>query len=159
MRAEVWRLRLRLLKQSTTVHGSRGWRAIGMVRLMRFETSIVGWLSGLGLAFVLTQPACGDDHLGSETFDRVSRLLQQYCSDCHSRDSSDGRWAFDSYQRYEDLIADQAAWRKVKLALSHHTMPPIGEPAPTREQRMSIVDWIEDSVFYVDPNRPDPGPA
>src|SRR5688572_23467805 len=37
-------------------------------------------------------------------------------------------------------------------------MPPQGEPAPAAAQRPIVLDWIDNSVFYVDPNRPDPGP-
>ncbi|HET7714730.1 MAG TPA: DUF1592 domain-containing protein, partial [Bauldia sp.] len=70
---------------------------------------------------------------------------------------SEGRWAFDRYTRHSDLLADQKAWGKAQQLVANHIMPPHGEPAPSAQERRKILDWIDQAVFYVDPQQPDPG--
>ena len=84
-------------------------------------------------------------------------VLKTYCGDCHGADNSDGRWAFDVNGTDTGALADQASWRKVRQLVKYHLMPPQGESAPTSNNRRVILDWIDNSVFYVDPTRPAPG--
>ncbi len=111
------------------------------------------WVACAGL-----QANAEEVSLGQAAYERdVLPVLRQFCADCHRRATSEGRWAFDAYQRYADALADQEAWEKVRQLVQYHIMPPHGEQAPTPGQRRAIVDWIEGSVFHVDPARPDPG--
>ena len=89
---------------------------------------------------------------------RVLPLLNRYCGDCHIRASVNGkRWAFDAYVNYQATLADQPLWSKVDHFVRHRLMPPSGEPMPTDEERNTLLAWIDEAVFYVDPARPDPG--
>jgi hypothetical protein len=96
---------------------------------------------------------------GPERYDReVLPLLNRYCGNCHTRDATDGeRWAFDGYAGYQAALADQSMWNKVDQFVRHRLMPPPGEPAPTDDERQTLLTWIDEAVFYVDPSRPDPG--
>jgi hypothetical protein len=131
--------------------------------MIRRSTSLQFFL----LAIVLFSPfalrsASGDEPVGKQDYNRkVAPLLQKYCADCHhSTDASEDRWAFDRYKDYEHRLADHKIWHKAQLLVGNHIMPPADALLePSRQERQLIVDWIEDAVFYVDPKRPDPGPA
>jgi hypothetical protein len=122
------------------------------------------WLRVCSVAawFACSTPLIGADQgpPGKAVFEEAVRpLLQQFCADCHSRPTSDDRWAFDGYAGYTELVADQKTWGQAQQLLKHHLMPPQGEKSPTLEQRRTILEWIDHAVFYVDPLRPDPGPT
>ncbi|QDU98861.1 DUF1592 domain-containing protein [Lignipirellula cremea] len=94
-----------------------------------------------------------------ERYERqVLPLLTRYCGDCHQRETSDGkRWSFDGYEGYAEVVADQVMWSKVDQFVRHHLMPPPNASAPTDQERKTLLAWIDEAVFYVDPARPDPG--
>lgn len=102
---------------------------------------------------------CGGAEMrGAAEFDRtVSPLLRKYCGDCHAKNVNDGRWSFEAYPGYVDLLADHKTWSKAELYLRNRLMPPPGASVPTEAERKRLLDWIDESVFYVDPLRPDPG--
>jgi hypothetical protein len=114
---------------------------------------------GILLFFAFLSAWCkAGEPLEQATYDReVLPLLRKYCAQCHTVDSSDGRWAFDRYVRHAELLSDQKSWGKAQQLVVNHLMPPHGEPAPSAQERRKILDWIDDAVFYVDPQRPDPG--
>ena len=84
-------------------------------------------------------------------------LLRQFCFDCHGGGVSKGKLAFDTYESFEGLLGDKPVWKKATQLLQSHVMPPIQKPQPTAAQRKLLLDWIDRTVFYVDPQRPDPG--
>ncbi|HUE70006.1 MAG TPA: DUF1592 domain-containing protein [Pirellulaceae bacterium] len=113
---------------------------------------------GVLIAIVLPAVAAGAEPSGQGAYDRsVLPVLQRYCADCHTRDTSEGRWAFDGYAQYADLVADQKTWGKASQLVAGHLMPPREAEAPSAAERRTILEWIDRSVFAVDSNRPDPG--
>jgi hypothetical protein len=45
---------------------------------------------------------------GAAEFDRtVAPLLRKYCGDCHAKNVNEGRWSFEAYLGYADLLTDQ----------------------------------------------------
>jgi hypothetical protein len=115
------------------------------------------WTVVLLLCLASTLDAA-EAHRGQAVYQQtVLPLLQEYCADCHSTSTSEDRWAFDGYRRYAELVADRQAWGKAQQLLKNHLMPPRGEPGPAQKQRQQLLDWIDNTVFYVDPERPDPG--
>lgn len=105
-----------------------------------------------------TGPTDAAEPIGRARYEQqVLPVLQKFCADCHARSTSEGRWAFDSYAQYAELLADQKAWRKAEQFLANHIMPPHGEQAPSARQRQAVLSWIDDTVFFVDPAQPDPG--
>jgi hypothetical protein len=89
--------------------------------------------------------------------ERIQPLLAQFCYDCHGGGTRKGHLALDEYKSYADLLADRAVWDKVRLQVDCHVMPPARKPQPSLEQRGELLQWIDQSVFYCDPGRPDPG--
>ncbi|MGN6136706.1 MAG: DUF1587 domain-containing protein, partial [Aureliella sp.] len=105
-----------------------------------------------------TQPAEARVDAGRAAFERdVLPVLENYCGQCHTRQTSEGRWAFDAYSQYADLLADKDSWDKVQQLVANRIMPPHGETAPGADSRRRLLEWIDDAVFFVDAARPDPG--
>ena len=99
-----------------------------------------------------------EEALGQVEYEqKVLPLLHKYCGDCHGQKTSEGRWSFDAYKSYDAARADQALWQKVQQYVVSHVMPPVDAKQPTLDERRAILRWIDQSVFYVDPARPDPG--
>lgn len=88
---------------------------------------------------------------------KVLPVLRQFCFDCHGGGVSKGKLAFDTYESFEGLLGDKVVWKKATQLLQSHVMPPVEKPQPTLAQRKLLLDWIDRTVFYVDPQRPDPG--
>ena len=88
---------------------------------------------------------------------RVLPVLERFCSDCHADGAKKGGFAFDGYSNYSALLADRKRWGKAVQLLRSHVMPPAKKPKPAPQQRQALLDWIDGAVFYVDPDRPDPG--
>lgn len=131
-----------------------------MCHAARVRFAVGSLIGRIGVALVVLFPsALGADERGVPTdYDRaVLPLLQKYCVDCHTRGTSEGRWAFDGYARHADLVADQRMWGRASQFLASHLMPPAGADAPTAAERRTILAWIDETVFAVDPAHPDPG--
>lgn len=89
--------------------------------------------------------------------ERIFPVLDQYCYECHSDGIERAGFAFDVHADYAEMITDREFWRDVQLQMSTHVMPPPRRAQPDMDDRQAVVDWIENTVFYVDPRKPDPG--
>ncbi|MEQ1749767.1 MAG: DUF1592 domain-containing protein [Prosthecobacter sp.] len=96
---------------------------------------------------------------GQAAFDqKIKPLLEQFCYDCHSDGTDKGDFAFDEHKDYAALRADFVLWDHVRQQMVTHVMPPEKKKEkPTLQQRDDIVAWIDDSIFWFDPTKPDPG--
>lgn len=95
------------------------------------------------------------------------QLMHQFCGDCHSDGSAEGGIAFDHL--LESVGAPAAArgntdddppreWIAAWKNLRAETMPPADhQPQPTAADRRALVAWIEQAVFQLTPDDPDPG--
>ena len=84
-------------------------------------------------------------------------LLERYCYDCHGEGASKGGLKLDRYPNERERLSDHKTWDKVRQYLEAYVMPPEGKASPSRDERTIIARWIDERVFYVDPERPDPG--
>lgn len=84
-------------------------------------------------------------------------IMVNYCYDCHGDGLKEGELALDSYESISQMIADRDQWKKIRDHIDFRLMPPPGEFAPEEDERAKLVEWIDDAVFYVDPENPDPG--
>ena len=93
--------------------------------------------------------------------DRYSReilpIMIDYCYDCHGDGSSEGHLELDSWDTIEEMISDRAEWQKIRDHIDFRLMPPPDEYAPDEIERAKLVKWIDDAVFPVDADNPDPG--
>lgn len=88
---------------------------------------------------------------------QVQPLLEKYCYDCHADGTNKGKFAMDEHKDFASLRADMKLWDHTRQMLVTHVMPPKDKDKPTLEERDALVRWIDDSVFWFDPARPDPG--
>jgi hypothetical protein len=109
-------------------------------------------LSGFG-------PAAADslDPLENRWESEVFPLVEFYCYDCHGDGLSKGELDLDRFESIADMRADRGQWQRIRDHLRQRLMPPVDEMQPTSEERGRIVGWIDDAVFPVDPENPDPG--
>ncbi len=95
---------------------------------------------------------------GQEEFKRVVLpVFQSYCYDCHADGVRKGKFALDEHPSYDSLLADTKFWDHVRQMLVTHVMPPVDKDAPSLPQRDAVVSWIDNTAFYADPAKPDPG--
>lgn len=90
---------------------------------------------------------------------RVLPLLQKFCYDCHSDGVEKGNFVMDGHKDYTSLIADKMQWDHVRQQIATHVMPPEKKDKPSLAERDELLAWIDDTVFWFDPSKPDPGRA
>ena len=88
---------------------------------------------------------------------RILPLLEKYCYDCHGDGTDKGDFALDEYAGYSQLISDKVLWDHARQQLVTHVMPPEKKDKPSLPERDEIVAWIDDTVFWFDPQKIDPG--
>lgn len=95
---------------------------------------------------------------GQVAFDqKIKPILEKYCFDCHSDGVDKGNFVFDEHTDFAALRADVVMWDHVRQQIVTHVMPPEKKEKPSLQERDDLLAWIDDSVFWFDPNKPDPG--
>ncbi len=84
-------------------------------------------------------------------------ILTEYCYECHMDGSDEGGLDLDLYESLESMTAERKTWQHIQEHLSLKLMPPEDKPQPSAEETQKILEWIESTIFAVDPNHPDPG--
>ena len=89
---------------------------------------------------------------------KIAPLLAKHCGDCHGADTQEAEIAFHNYKSVEAILADAKVWERTLDMLESQAMPPDDQPPMSDADRKAIVDWIEQTIFYVDCEAaPDPG--
>lgn len=113
---------------------------------------------GLWIAILLfAAGVCRAEDLTAQYKSEILPIMVNYCYDCHGDGSSKGHLELDRWQTIEQMIADRDDWRRIRDHIDFRLMPPPDESAPDNGERAKMVQWIDDAVFPVDPNNPDPG--
>lgn len=107
----------------------------------------------IAFSSVLTAAERGQDAYNQ----RILPLLQKFCYDCHGDGMDKGDFALDEYPEYSKLVADKVLWDHTRQQLATHVMPPEKKDKPSLSERDEIVAWIDDTVFWFDPQKIDPG--
>ena len=110
-------------------------------------------------AFVGMLSVCGlhAEDLADQYKKEILPIMVDYCYDCHGDGSSEGHLELDRWSKIDEMIADREEWQKIRDHIDFRLMPPPDEYAPDDVTRAKLVKWIDDAVFPVDPNNPDPG--
>ena len=87
----------------------------------------------------------------------IQPLLSEYCYDCHADGAAKGDFAMDDHDSVTDLVSDLRHWVPIWENLRSHLMPPANKPQPSDAQRALLAKWIEQEVFKLDHENPDPG--
>ena len=118
-------------------------------------------ISSKGLAVACLWPviasAADEAKLAVEYKKEILPVFVNYCYDCHGDGVKKGHLALDHYESIPEMIADRGQWQKIRDHIDFRLMPPPDEYAPEDEERAKLVRWIDDAVFPVDPENPDPG--
>lgn len=130
-----------------------GHRAAGTARKSARTTAWI-WGAALGWCFQTVQALAGPP----VDYQRdVLPVLREYCYDCHGEGSKKGGVSLDKFSTLEEFARQPKHWLAVWRNLDSQLMPPSDKPQLSVEQRGLIQRWIEDAIFKVDPNNPDPG--
>ena len=91
----------------------------------------------------------------------VEPFLKTYCLDCHGRDDPAAKLGLSDYTSAEKVAKEHQTWAIVLDRLRAGEMPPKdSESQPTRQQRESIIKWINAARdFEAARNAGDPGPV
>ncbi|HEY1121265.1 MAG TPA: DUF1592 domain-containing protein, partial [Haloferula sp.] len=84
-------------------------------------------------------------------------IFETYCYDCHGDGIKKGELAIDRFDSIAKMQQNREVWKRIRDHLKHRLMPPLDEDQPTIAEREKLLAWIDDAVFPVDPNHPDPG--
>jgi hypothetical protein len=88
---------------------------------------------------------------------RILPILERYCYDCHADGLKKGGVTLDSHRDMKTLFADRDLWQRIRTQIDFRLMPPPDEDAPEDAERGQLLSWIDDAIFPVDPDNPDPG--
>ncbi len=125
-----------------------------MISIFRnpFATTLTAaWLAS-GSLFAME-----DAGLASKYEKEILPIFENYCYDCHGDGLKKGKLALDDYESIPQMIVDRERWQKIRDYIDFRLMPPPDEFAPKEDERAKLVKWIDDAVFPVDPENPDPG--
>src|SRR5688572_22346024 len=93
-----------------------------------------------------------------DTFQKqIQPILRQFCYDCHGNGKDKGDLTLDKYKTVESIRADRKIWELVLRNVKSGEMPPEKKPQPTLAQRETLMKFVEEQVFPIDPKKPDPG--
>ncbi|MFT5240348.1 MAG: hypothetical protein ACI9X0_001321 [Kiritimatiellia bacterium] len=87
----------------------------------------------------------------------VQPLLESYCYDCHGDDKTKADLNLEAFFTIEEVLADKKLWNHVSQNITQHVMPPKEKRAPTLAERDVITQWIDQTLYKIDPDKPDPG--
>lgn len=88
---------------------------------------------------------------------QILPILQDYCFDCHAEGSKKGDFEMDDYVDLKTHLHDVKHWLPVWRNVRSQIMPPSEELQPLDDEKKLLLNWIESTVFKLDPNNPDPG--
>lgn len=87
----------------------------------------------------------------------VQPIMEQYCYDCHMDGENKGSLDLDKFTSFATMTQDRESWGKIKEHLELKLMPPVDKDQPKDAEKALIADWIDRTIFYTDPENPDPG--
>jgi mono/diheme cytochrome c family protein len=95
---------------------------------------------------VATLRAAGAD-AGPAFVSQVRPVLNQYCVSCHGPEKKKGDLDLTRFLPDKPKPEDsKEVWQEVGERLAAREMPPEKKPQPSEEQRLAIVQWIENTV-------------
>jgi uncharacterized membrane protein len=84
------------------------------------------------------------------SFNDAYALLEKHCEVCHNGNAPEERPVSQfNVRRVEEprsLVEEAPLWKRVLIRVREEEMPPVGRPAPTKEERAALVKWLEGSL-------------
>lgn len=98
---------------------------------------------------------------GDTSFEtKIRPLIARYCSDCHSRDTTEADIDLGAFATQADLRRRLNLWLKVRTMLNSRQMPPKDSLQPTDDERKLLQSWVRAFLAKeAEASAGDPGPV
>lgn len=107
--------------------------------------------------------ASADDRESSyaiEYRNQIRPLVERYCNDCHSGDTTEADIDLGAFATHADLRRQLDVWLKVRTMLDSRQMPPKDSRQPTDDQRKRLQTWVRSFLAReAEATAGDPGPV
>ncbi len=90
-------------------------------------------------------------------WDEVEPILIEHCYDCHGDGMDKGDFALDDFDSLTDHLDDRDVWYEVWKNVRANLMPPPEKPQLAEATKQKVLHYIEDKIFHIDRENPDPG--
>lgn len=91
------------------------------------------------------------------TFERDIRpFVRKFCSDCHGKDSPEGKLDLESFVTGDAVSKSRGVWRKVALRVQGGEMPPKKADQPTTDERIQFTQALTAVLQNLDCGREHP---
>lgn len=114
-------------------------------------------LPALSLLLLAVHAVRGADDAAVAAYDEIEPILIEYCYDCHGDGMDKGDFAMDDFETVSDHLKDFDVWYEIWKNVRGNLMPPADKAHPELAQRDKVLAFIEDKVFRIDRENPDPG--
>src|SRR5262245_29284775 len=81
---------------------------------------------------------------------QIVPFIKKHCLECHGPDAQEGEVRFDQFKDAAAVAADEKTWQHVIQMLRSGAMPPDDSVQPSEQERRSVVNWIERTVYNFD---------
>ena len=88
---------------------------------------------------------------------KIKPFLSKYCYDCHGDGSAKGQVSLDDPQKGAHKIDNRDLWLQIWKNLRSDLMPPAKKEQPEIAEKQEVLHWIEQNVFLLNHENPDPG--
>ncbi|MEM7699902.1 MAG: DUF1592 domain-containing protein, partial [Verrucomicrobiota bacterium] len=89
--------------------------------------------------------------------DKIEPILIDSCYGCHGDGSRQGDFAMDEFESLDDQLGDIDVWYEIWKNIRANLMPPADKPQLAAAEKEDVLRFIEDHVFKIDRENPDPG--
>lgn len=98
--------------------------------------------------------------LETDFTERVQPLLQKFCHECHSGDTTEADVDLGEFRTLAEARRQTKVWVKVRTMLDTGQMPPKDSPRPNRDERKRLRDWVR-TFLLIEARKQagDPGPV
>ncbi len=133
--------------------------AAGPMSTLRWSASLI--FCAAMLAFVPPAALADEAHAAkteNEYRTEIVPLIKKFCIECHATGKAEAEVALDRYKTTQMIVNDQKTWQHIVTMIKSGAMPPEDSPQPSSAERTRLVEWLEQTMYYVDcTGAPDPG--
>ncbi|ADB17495.1 Protein of unknown function DUF1592 [Pirellula staleyi DSM 6068] len=133
--------------------------AVGPMLTLRWLASLI--FCAAMLAFVPPAALADEAHAAkteNEYRTEIVPLIKKFCIECHATGNAEAEVALDRYKTTQMIVNDQKTWQHIVTMIKSGAMPPEDSPQPSSAERTRLVQWLEQTMYYVDcTGAPDPG--